>query len=620
MKNIFKPTKEKRFLFFLFSDIFIFSISFIFSFLIRFEFNIPDRYSDIILYWLPIFILVKIFIFTLFKIYTFSWRFISLNEFFQILKALFISFLLLIFIDLIARNYLNRFSVPLSIPMIDFLISSFFVLSVRVSKRVYKEIFMKSKEGKRTLIIGAGHTGERLLRDILKNKNSNLNPICFVDDDPMKEGIRIHGIPVCGKLADIPYLVKENRIETIIIAIPSLNHKKTKEIFDILKSLGINDIKIVPSVFEDFKNKITVKDLKDISIEDLLYREQVKIEKEKIKDFFKGKTILVSGAGGSIGSEIVRQLIEFNPKSVIALEIDETELHNLTLELDKKIKESKTDFIPIVADIKDINKLKRIFATYNPQIVFHAAAYKHVPLMEYFPEEAVKTNIFGTYNMAIVSIENNVEKFINISTDKAVNPTSIMGATKRMAEMICSSLNELGKTKFISVRFGNVLGSRGSVIPIFLEQIKKGGPITVTHPEMKRYFMTIPEAVLLVFQATVMGKGGEVFVLDMGEPVKIVNLAEELIKLHGLEPYKDIEIIFTGLRPGEKLFEELLTAEEGTEKTYHEKIFIAKISKNISKDELETFLKQLSDILEKSPEKIKDLLKRYIPFYKDNNV
>ena len=616
-KFLTTPSKEKRFLFFLVLDIFVFTMSFFLSFFFRFEFSIPDRYIPEFMYWIPVFILTKIFFFSLFKVYQFSWRYIGLGEFFKILEALFISASILFILDFTIQRFYNLYSIPLSVVIIDFLISLFFTLVLRASKRFYLEILIKSKDGKRTLIIGAGSTGERLVRDIKKNKNSRLIPVCFVDDDDAKLQTRIHGVPVCGKLEDIPELVKENRIETAIIAIPSLNHKKTKELFDILKKLNVSDIKIVPPIFEEYKGSITIKDLKDISIEDLLYREPVKIEKEKIKNFFRNKTILVSGAGGSIGSEIVRQLLDFQPKAIVALEIDETEVHNLSLEIKNKIEKNNMKFYPIVADVRDKEKLERIFSKFKPQIVFHAAAYKHVPLMEYFPEEAVKTNIFGTYNMAIASINNGVEKFINISTDKAVNPTSIMGATKRMAEMICSALNELGKTRFISVRFGNVLGSRGSVIPIFLEQIKKGGPVTVTHPEMKRYFMTISEAVLLVFQAAYMGKGSEVFVLDMGEPVKITKLAEELIKLQGLEPYKDIQIVFTGLRPGEKLFEELLTAEEGTEKTYHNKIFIAKISKNITVKEVENILSQIYKILNKSPEEIKEFLKRYVPFYKE---
>jgi FlaA1/EpsC-like NDP-sugar epimerase len=485
-----------------------------------------------------------------------------------------------------------------------------------MSRRIYRELFTKNNKGKKTIIIGAGATGERIARGL--KTTSEFRPIFFLDDNDMKIGTKIHNIPILGKIKDLPFLIEKYDIDTAIIAIPSLTHKKIREIFNLLTSYNIKDIKIVPSLSKLPSDIISVKDLRDISIEDILSREAIKIEEEKIKDFLKGKKIFVSGAGGSIGSEIVRQLIKFEPDTIVAFEIDETELYNLSLEIKEELKKKNIKFFPLVGDIRDKNKLEKIFKTYKPNIVFHSAAYKHVPLMEEFPEEAIKTNVLGTYNLALVSLNNNVEKFINISTDKAVNPSSIMGATKRLAEMICSSLNELGRTKFISVRFGNVLGSRGSVIPIFLEQIKNGGPLTVTHPEMKRYFMTISEAVLLVFQAATMGKGGEVFVLDMGEPIKIVKLAETLIKLHGLEPYKDIDIVFTGLRPGEKLFEELLTAEEGTDKTYHKKIFIAKISDKLSLEEVKNLIRLLQNAENMSANEIKEILKKYIRFYNEN--
>ena len=617
MKKLLTPTKTKRVLFFIIWDIIIFSFSIYLSFLLRFEFYIPERYISVIPYWLLFFVMFKIGIFWALGIYKINWRFVGLNEFFKMVVGLFSFSFLFLIIDVLLQNTYSNLSIPKSVFIIDFFISLFLVSTVRISKRVYFEILNRNKnEGKKTLIIGAGSTGERIARELKRNKD--YEPVCFLDDDPMKIGTRIHEIPVIDKIDKIEEIVKENRIQTVVIAIPSLTHKKVKRIFDKLSSLGIDDIKIVPSISKLPKKSISVKDLRDISIEDLLSREPINIEMEKIRNFLKGKRIFISGAGGSIGSEIVRKLLDFDPYVLIPFEIDETELHNLMLEIGKKAEKKNINLYPIVGDIRDKEKLNEVFKKYKPDIVFHAAAYKHVPLMEFFPEEAVKTNIFGTYNMATASIENDVEKFVNISTDKAVNPTSIMGATKRMAEMICSMLNDVGKTKFISVRFGNVLGSRGSVIPIFLEQIKKGGPVTVTHPEMKRYFMTISEAVLLVFQAATMGKGGEVFVLDMGEPVKIVNLAEELIKLQGLEPYKDIDIVFTGLRPGEKLFEELLTAEEGTEKTYHKKVFVAKISRNLSIEEINKILETLTYLSKNSPDKIKDFLKELIPFYKEN--
>ncbi|WP_281950375.1 nucleoside-diphosphate sugar epimerase/dehydratase [Nitrosophilus kaiyonis] len=617
IETLLKPTKTKRFLFFLLSDIFLFTISFILAFLLRFDFNIPDNYKSSIIFWTPIFVFVKIGVLYLSNIYNINWRFVSLRELFKISFDLFLVSFIFFIINWFLQLNLNHFSIPKSIIIIDFAISLILIGILRISKRIYLEIFSVKKSGKNTLIIGIGATGERIARGLIKD--TQYNPVAFVDDDPNKIGTIIHGIPVLGKIKDIPYIIKENKIETVILAIPSLNHKDIKKIHNLIKDLGTQEIKIVPSLKNLPENiEITVKSLKDISIEDLLFREEIKIDRDQIFNLLKNKKILVTGAGGSIGSEIVRQLIDFKPNSIIAFEIDETELHNLTLELSEKLKNSEIEFIPIVGDVKDIEKLDKIFQKYIPDIIFHAAAYKHVPLMEYFPEEAVKTNVFGTYNLTYMSIKYNVKKFINISTDKAVNPTSIMGATKRFAEIICNSFNQLNKTKFISVRFGNVLGSRGSVIPIFLEQIKKGGPVTVTHPEMKRYFMTIPEAVLLVFQAAAMGSGGEVFVLDMGEEVKIVALAEELIKLQNLEPYKDIDIIFTGLRAGEKLFEELLTAEEGTDKTYHEKVYIARNPQIFSLEELNDYLDKLKNISVENPEEIKKFLGKIVPFYQED--
>jgi len=619
INDLLKPTKKKRFLFFIITDIIIFSLSFYLAFLLRFDFSIPYRYAKILPYWLIITVLLKIILLIIFKNYRFNWRFVSIDDLLKTSLILLLAFSILFPLNFLLQKVPNLYfySVPKSILVIDLLISLLLISFLRIAKRIYNEFLAKNNFGKRTVIIGAGVTGERIGRAL--KHNADFKPIFFADDDEMKIGTKIHDIPILGKLNNLPELIKENKIEAAIIAIPSATHKEIKRIFEILMNSDIKDIKIVPSLSQLPKNLISIKDLKDLSIEDLLSREPIKIEEEKVKNFLQNKKIFVSGAGGSIGSEIIRQLLKFKPKSIIAFEIDETELHSLSIEITEKLKDKNITFIPIVGDIRDKEKLKKLFKKYKPDIVFHAAAYKHVPLMEHFPEEAIKTNILGTYNLGITAIENGVEKFINISTDKAVNPSSIMGATKRLAEMICSTLNDRGKTKFISVRFGNVLGSRGSVIPIFLEQIKKGGPVTVTHPEMKRYFMTISEAVLLVFQAAAMGKGGEVFVLDMGEPVKIVKLAENLIKLQGLEPYKDIDIVFTGLRPGEKLFEELLTAEEGTDKTYHKKIFIAKISEKLSLKDIEVLIDLFKNLDDKSPEEIKKILKKYIKFYKEND-
>jgi len=606
MKQLVEPTKKKRIAFFVLADIVFSLISFYLSvFLVNYPLEIRDFLELVFL--LSLF---RIVIFSFLRVYRTPWRFVGLESFFNVVAGNFLADFLFFLVSLILFGFsLERVIIA------DFFISTLFFSLIRALKRFYNEMLKKNSNLSSILIVGAGNTGERIVRELKRDKK--FRPIAIVDDDVNKVGTFVHGVPVEGKISDIPKILERKRVDMAIIAIPSLSHKKIREIFDLLKSSGIRDVKIVPSLSKLPSSVVSVKDIRDISIEDLLFREEVKVDVKKLREFLSGKRILVTGAAGSIGSEIVRQLIKFDPAEIVAFEIDETELHNLQLELRDFLKNKEINFIPVVGDVRDKKKIIEVFNKFKPNIVFHAAAYKHVPLMEFFPEEAVKTNVFGTYNVATAAIESGVEKFVNISTDKAVNPTSIMGATKRLAEIICRVLNDLGKTKFISVRFGNVLGSRGSVVPIFLEQIKKGGPVTVTHPEMKRYFMTIPEAVLLVFQAAAMGEGGEVFVLDMGEPVKIVKLAEELIRLQGLEPYRDIDIIFTGLRPGEKLFEELLTAEEGTDKTYHDKVYKARIKEKLSMEEIERILKELSDVIRKgNSEKIKDILSNYVPFYK----
>ncbi|GAB6162888.1 nucleoside-diphosphate sugar epimerase/dehydratase [Desulfothermus naphthae] len=605
MKDFFKPTKTKRLFFFLITDTLIFVLSLYLSFFLRFDFDLSQvgNYWHTIYYWLPVFVLLKIVLFAKNRLYSISWRFVSIEEFFKINISLITSFLLISFFNYLVYIKLKRFTIPRSVPFVDFFISLFLISFFRISKRLYKEKILKNndllKKGK-ALIIGAGITGERIVRELLQSKRSDYYPVGFLDDNPLKQDTYIHNIKVLGPIALLDKILKEENIDVIIIAIPTLPHKKIKEIYNIAQKNNVNDIKIVPSISNLPQNLITFKDLRDIKLEDLLAREPVSIDTKLISNLVNNKTILVTGGAGSIGSEIVRQLIKYKPKRILVFEIDETEIHNLSLELEMLMKrlglEVEMDYI--VGDIKDYKKLNFVFKDSNIDVVFHAAAYKHVPLMEFFPEEAVKTNVFGTYNLAKLSCDFGVKKFVNISTDKAVNPTSIMGATKRLGEMICNGFQSLRKTKFISVRFGNVLGSRGSVIPIFLEQIKNQGRVTVTHPEVKRYFMTIPEAVLLVFQAASMGEGGEVFVLDMGEPVKIVRLAEELIKLNGLTPYQDVEIVFTGLRPGEKLFEELLTAEEGVISSRHSKIFIAKTTYGKSLQEIEEYLKAFKKIID----------------------
>ncbi len=595
-KGILKPSKFKRVAFFLLADTLIFSLSLILALFLRFDFSPPKGYIESLYLWVPILVSVKLLAIWLGGGYSINWRFVGINELFRVILVLSAIGAVAFIINLALQTYRSPLSLPKSVILIDYLLSTLLIAFFRISKRVYREVLKSSGGRKRILIIGAGSTGERILREI--QASEEYLPVGFLDDDDMKVGTKIRGVRVLGKLGDLKPIVSSEKVNSVIIAIPSLNHKRVREIFNTLSSVGIKDIKIAPSLDKLSSQPISVKDLREISIEDLLSREVVRIDDEEIRELIKGKRVLVSGAGGSIGSEIVRQLVKFEPSSIVALDIDETELHNLHVELSGKYKALKV----VIADVRDKEKLRNIFSKELPQIVFHAAAYKHVPLMEFFPEEAIKTNVLGTYNMAKLSEEFKAEKFVNISTDKAVKPKNVMGATKRIAELICLLMNKNSDTSFISVRFGNVLGSRGSVIPIFLEQIKRGGPVTITHPDMERFFMTIPEAVILVIQASALGKGGEIFILDMGQPVKITKLAEELIRLQGLKPYEDIDIVFTGLRPGEKLSEELALEEESLENTKHPKIF--KVITRTPEVELEELIKYILKLAGSEPQEV----------------
>ncbi|MGB2843814.1 MAG: nucleoside-diphosphate sugar epimerase/dehydratase, partial [Candidatus Aminicenantaceae bacterium] len=550
----------------------------------------------------------------------FSWQFVSMEELIKIFKALSISSIFLGMTLFFLRVYtpFKEFPFPRSTLLVDYIISFFLIGSLRISKRLVlegiKSPFKSKGEKAKVLIYGAGGAGEQITREMQRNKNSNYLPIGFVDDNPAKQGIIIHGIKVLGQGKDIQNICKNNKVDELLIALPSAHSREIKEITEnVRESNLIEKIKILPNVTDLMDGKVTLADIHEIELEDLLGRSPVKIDFKAIKDFIQDKRVLITGAGGSIGSELSRSILQFNPKTLIVFDIDETEIFHLLNNLEF----SKKEIIPVIGDIKDESKMASVFKGFSPQIVIHSAAYKHVPILEQYPEEAVKTNIFGTKVLAELSLGHNVEKFVFISTDKAINPTSVMGATKRVGEELLKIFNQKNKTKFISVRFGNVLGSRGSVIPLFKEQIKKGGPVQVTHPEMKRYFMITSEAVLLVLEASAVGQGGEVFVLDMGEPIKILDLAKEMIRLSGYEPDVDIPIVFTDIRPGEKLFEEILSAEEGVESTDYEKILKArsanKRSSEVLIDKINLLIKTSS---QENGEEIVKLLKEIVPAYK----
>ncbi len=473
-------------------------------------------------------------------------------------------------------------------------------------------------ERKNLLIIGAGEAANEIIKTVKNTMKGYYNIVGLIDDNPNKMNYAISGIKILGNRDDIAEICKQYKVDVIFFSISNIDNKNKKEILNICQETGVK-IRVLPSVADIIKNKSLLQNLRDVEIEDLLGREPITLANENIGELIKGKSILVTGGGGSIGSELCRQIAKFNPSRLIIFDIYENNLYNIEMELKQNHYDEKFEIVAIVGSVRDKKRLEQVFKKYNPYLVFHAAAHKHVPLMEVSPLEAIKNNVFGTYNVANYADKYSVKRFILISTDKAVNPTNIMGATKRMCEMIIQAFNKKSKTEFAAVRFGNVLGSNGSVLPLFKKQIANGGPVTVTHRDITRFFMTIPEAVSLVLQAMSYAKGGEIFVLDMGEPVKIYDLAVSLIKLSGLEPNVDIPIEITGLRPGEKLYEELLMSEEGLQTTAHNKIFIGKPS-DITYEQLLIKLEKLKEIIQDesiSIGKIKSTMKQVVPTYKE---
>ncbi len=515
-----------------------------------------------------------------FRMYVVNWRYMSIRELVRIFSGMTLGGISSL---IVAELFLNPGNFEYAFTALTLINAFLLVGGFRISKRMFIELVSAPRKRKKhTIIFGGESEGEQILRDILKNEHWNLN-VCGMFDDRIMPGLLLHGTRFLGGRNEMVEYIRTNSVDQLIVAFPEIPKKDLKDIIDEVKGIRPDmDIKVLPSFHSLTDDPVGVRHIRDISIEDILGREPVNIDMESIQSSIAGKVVMVTGGGGSIGSELVRQCIKQQPKKLVMLDIDETELFHVENEL----KAYGDVLCPCVADVADEEKMNRIFDMHQPDVVFHAAAYKHVPMMESYPDEAIRVNVGGTRTLAGLACNYHVEKFVMVSTDKAVNPANVMGATKRVAEEICMSFNGTCNTSFISVRFGNVLGSRGSVVPLFMDQISKGGPITLTDPDMKRYFMTIPEAVLLVMQAGSMGDGGEVFVLDMGDPVKIIDMAKDLIRLHGLEPDKDIPIKITGLRPGEKLFEELLNAEEGVIDTSHEEIFKAICSRQLQPDEL----------------------------------
>jgi len=574
--------------------------------LLRFEGIVGSRQYQMVYDYLPGIILIRLLTFYFFGLYNRLWRYASIHELLAIVSAVTVSSVL-IFIYMFGMGS----KLPRSIPIITWLIV---IALVGLSRLFLRVLYMLRKTRKescsKVLIIGAGDAGAMIARELRQRFYDTKNLIGFIDDDRNKTKHKLFGVPVLGTRDNLSEVVCKYGITEIIIAIPSANGERLREIFKACRETKCT-VKTVPGLYEIIDGQVTVDQLRNIDLEDILRRDPVKLDLGQIAGYLTGKRVLITGAGGSIGSELCRQIAKMSPSHVTLLGKGENSIYEIHQELTAKF--PKLTIEPVIADVRDKRRILNIFSRVQPQVVFHAAAHKHVPLMEAQPSEAVRNNIFGTQTVAEAADRVNAEKFVLISTDKAVNPTSVMGATKRVAEMIIQHMNRISDTNFVAVRFGNVLGSRGSVIPLFKKQILKGGPITITHPDMKRYFMTIPEASQLVLQSGALAQGGEVFVLDMGEPVKIVDMATDLIELSGLEPGRDIEIKFTGLRPGEKLFEELLTAEEGTMSTKHEKIYVA----NLRAIDEQIMLQTLQVLkAEQSADEIIRILMTLIPTYK----
>ena len=584
------------------------------AYLIRFDFIIPAEYFHNFGILLAVFIPVKIATFYFFGLYRGMYRYTSVWDLIAILKATIVSSLLLVAVFGFAIFFSG---IPRSIFLLDYILITLIISLSRVSIRLYYTQLLKPMKGmdgsrlKRIICLGAGNTGEKIAREILTQYSTKYKIIGFLDVDSSKHGSRLHDIPILGKIDDledvnIPY-------DEILITAPSINGINMRRIFSLCKNTG-KRYKIVPSFSELINNEISIKSIRDVSLMDLLGRDEVSLDMNSIDQFLNGKRILVTGAGGSIGSELVRQCLGFSPDMLVLFDVSEQNLFTI----DSECQESHNNNVvkSVLGNINDTDTLQRVYKKYRPHVVFHAAAYKHVPIQELHPWTSVETNVIGTMKLVEFSVKYLVEKFVLVSTDKAVHPVNVMGATKRLAERIIQTV-ENNKTEFFAVRFGNVIGSSGSVIPTFQRQIEKGGPVTITHPEMTRYFMSIPEASQLILQTGALGRNGQIFVLDMGEPIKIKDMAFDLIRLSGFEPEKDIHVTYTGLRPGEKLYEELITKGENFEKTTHKKIMI--IQDKVPQKRWSVFKKEI-DALQNTiktfdSDIIKNQLESFLPEY-----
>jgi FlaA1/EpsC-like NDP-sugar epimerase len=629
--TVSKKLIELRNRHFFFIDAIIFSITPLLALILRLDGSVAfapfkTGLSTIIL----LFLIVKLSVFFALSFYKRYWRYASIDELTQIAKATAIAAILqtLLFVTLYSLNSFGIDKLPRSLPLLDGLLSLLLVgglrFSIRELERTSQKCDRKFHRHERVLIVGAGNAGVALVKEMQQSPWLGFQPVAFIDDDPDKSNLLIRGLPVVGNRYTIPELVRSLQIRRAIIAMPSVPGRVIREITDICQSIGIQT-STLPGIHEILNGRVHIGSVRDIKIEDLLRREPIQTDIKKVSRLLRGKTVLITGAGGSIGSELCRQVFKCRPAEIVLLGHGENSVFNIQQELEQVLQSLNRDgedreltpcLTTLIGDIRFSSRLEHVFEQYKPEIVFHAAAHKHVPMMEINPPEAITNNVRGTKNLLDLSLRYGVEHFVMISTDKAVNPTSLMGASKRVAEMLVLQAAQKSKKSFSVVRFGNVLGSRGSVVPTFRRQIAAGGPVTITHPDICRYFMTIPEAVQLVLQASVLGQRGEVFTLNMGQPIKIADLAKDLIRLSGYEVGKDIDIVYTGLRPGEKLFEELFIPGEKYELTEHEKIMTVHNAISIVPENLDFAVEALCQAATKNDSKlIIFLLEQLVPGY-----
>lgn len=609
--KFFPSDKKERMVIMGIADAVFIAAASILAILLRFDMNasaVGVKYWHSVFTLIPITIIITIPVFIYLHLYRVMWSMASVREALQLGFGTIFSTLIQVAASMliapIPRTYFFSY----------FVLFSIFTFIERYCYRIYRSLSYHGmpEDGIKTIIVGAGSAGEKILREIQMSEKMNGDVVCMVDDDKSKLGSRLHGVLVAGTSDDLVDLVNQYGVKRVIVAMPSASPEDRKHIIEQAQKAGVKDIKVLPGIYQLVKGEVSISKLRNVDLLDLLGRDPVKVNLEEVASYIHGKVVLVTGGGGSIGSELCRQIAAQQPKKLVVFDIYENNVYDIQQEL--KITHPELNAEYLIGSVRNQHRVNEIFEVYHPDLVYHAAAHKHVPLMEDSPNEAIKNNVMGTYNVAKAANKYKTKKFVLISTDKAVNPTNIMGASKRICEMIVQMMSRHSETDFVAVRFGNVLGSNGSVIPLFKKQIANGGPVTVTHPDIIRYFMTIPEAVSLVLQAGAYAHGGEIFVLDMGEPVKIADMARNLIKLSGYEPDVDIKITYTGLRPGEKLYEEMLMKEEGMKETPNKMIHIGQpiiFDDDHFKDELQ----ELNDLAYEDTDHIRELVERVVPTY-----